>query len=84
MSEKRRAMMKYWLLAAVVAVLSATHGCSVKHDVKVEPIEIKPIHITMDINVKVDREVEAFFNEVEEKAGKTPAVDTQNSKGDKK
>jgi hypothetical protein len=77
-------MMKYWLLAAVVAVLSATHGCSVKHDVKVEPIEIKPIHITMDINVKVDREVEAFFNEVEEKAGKTPAVDTQNSKGDKK
>ena len=84
MSEKRRAMMKYWLLAAVVAVLSVTHGCSVKHDVKVEPIEIKPIHITMDINVKVDREVEAFFNEVEEKAGKTPAVDTQNSKGDKK
>ena len=77
-------MMKYWLLAAVVAVLSATHGCSVKHDVKVEPIEIKPIHITMDINVKVDREVEAFFNEVEEKGGKTPAVDTQNSKGDKK
>ena len=76
--------MKYWLLAAVVAALSAIHGCSVKHDVKVEPVEIKPIHITMDINVKVDREVDAFFNEVEEKAGKTPAVDNQHSTGDKK
>ena len=31
--------MKYWLLAAVVAALLAIHGCSVKHDVKVEPIE---------------------------------------------
>jgi len=76
--------MKYWLLVAVIAALSAIHGCSVKHDVKVEPVEIKPIHITMDINVKVDREVDAFFNEVEEKAAKTPAVDTQHSTGDKK
>jgi hypothetical protein len=76
--------MKYWLLVAVVVALSATHGCSVKHDVKVEPVEIKPIHITMDINVKVDREVDAFFNEVEEKAAKTPAVGTQSSTGDNK
>ena len=77
--------MKYGLLAAVVAALWAAHGCAVKHDVKVEPVEIKPIHITMDINVKVDREVDAFFNEVEKKAAeKTPAVENQHSTGDKK
>ncbi|MCE5186862.1 MAG: hypothetical protein LLF76_12125 [Planctomycetaceae bacterium] len=74
--------MKYWLLAAVAAALLAIHGCSVKHEVEVEPVEIKPIHITMDINVKVDREVDAFFNEVEAKAANAPAADTQNSIGD--
>jgi hypothetical protein len=81
---KGKAVMKYWLLAAVLPALLATHGCSVKHDVKVEPVEIKPIHITMDINIKVDREVDAFFNEVEAKAAKTPAADTQHLTGDNK
>lgn len=79
-----KTLIKYWLLAILVTALSAIHGCAVKHDVKVEPVEIKPIHITMDINLKVDREVEAFFNEVEEKAAKTAAVDTQPSTGDNK
>jgi hypothetical protein len=77
--------MRYWLLVAVAALLWATHGCEVKHDVKVEPVEIKPIHITMDINVKVDREVDAFFNEVEQKAaGKSPSGENTNSTGDAK
>lgn len=77
--------MRYWLLAAVVAALWAIHGCSISHDVKVEPIEIKPIHITMDINIKVDREVDAFFSEVEKKAAqKSPSVETQPSTGDRK
>jgi hypothetical protein len=77
--------MRYWLLVAVVAALWAIAGCAVTHDVKVEPVEIKPIHITMDINIKVDREVDAFFNEVEKKAAqKNPAVETQPSTGDKK
>ena len=77
--------MRYWLLVAVVAALWATHGCAVSHDVKVEPIEIKPIHITMDINIKVDREVDAFFDEVEKKAAqKNPSVEPQPSTGDEK
>ena len=77
--------MRYRLLAAVVAALWATHGCEVKHEVKVEPVEIKPIHITMDINIKVDREVDAFFNEVEKKAAeKNPAAEAPPSTGDRK
>ncbi len=76
--------MRYWLLAAVVAVLWATHGCAIKHDVKVEPIEIKPIHITMDINIKVDREVDAFFDEVQNKAAqKSASAEPQPSTGDR-
>jgi hypothetical protein len=74
--------MRYWLLAAVVAAVWALHGCSTTHDIKVEPIEIKPIHITMDINIKVDREVDSFFNEVEKKAAqKGPSAGTQPSTG---
>ena len=77
--------MRYWLLAVIVAAIWATHGCEIRHDVKVEPVEIKPIHITMDINIKVDREVDAFFSEVEKKAAeKNPPVNTQPSTGDKK
>jgi len=76
--------MKYWLLVAVAVVLWAAQGCEVKHDVKVEPIEIKPIHITMDINIKVDREVDAFFSAVEKKAAElSPPGGTQPSTGDK-
>jgi hypothetical protein len=77
--------MRHWLLVVVLAALWAAGGCEVRHDVKVEPVEIKPIHITMDINIKVDREVDAFFTEVEKKAAqKNPAVETQPSTGDKK
>ncbi len=74
--------MRYWLLVAVVSSLCAVLGCEVKHDVKVEPVEIKPIHITMDINIKVDREVDAFFTDVEKKAAqKASTAPTQPSTG---
>ncbi|MCG3178587.1 MAG: hypothetical protein BIFFINMI_00915 [Phycisphaerae bacterium] len=75
--------MKCWLLMALAVVLWAAYGCEVKHDVKVEPIEIKPIHITMDINIKVDREVDAFFGDVEKRAAElNPPAETQPSTGD--
>jgi hypothetical protein len=32
------------------------------HRVESDPIEIKPIHITMDINLKVQRELDEFFD----------------------
>jgi hypothetical protein len=77
--------MKHWLLAGVAAVLVAMAGCETHHTIKLEPVEIKPIHITMDINIKVDREVEDFFNEVEKKAAeKNKGAETQPSSGDRK
>ena len=36
--------------------------------VKTEPIEVKPIHITVDVNVKVDRELDDFFGEIDRKS----------------
>ncbi|MFA6929524.1 MAG: hypothetical protein WCT05_04295, partial [Lentisphaeria bacterium] len=42
------------------------------HEVKtvseVKPIEIKPIHITIDINVKVDKALDDFFGDIDQSA----------------
>lgn len=45
------------------AVLSAAllTACF-SHTVESAPIEIKPIHITMDINLRVQRELDEFFD----------------------
>jgi hypothetical protein len=36
--------------------------------VKTEPIEVKPIHITLDVNVKVDRALDDFFGDLDKKS----------------
>ncbi|GEM_PF-238823 len=43
-------------------------GCSTSHKVEVAPVEVKPIHITIDVNVKVDRELDSFFSDIDETA----------------
>ncbi len=37
-----------------------------KHEVNVRPVEIKPIHITIDINVKVDKALDDFFGDLDD------------------
>jgi len=36
--------------------------------VKTEPIEVKPIHVTIDVNVKVDRALDDFFGDLDQKS----------------
>lgn len=36
--------------------------------VKTDPIEVKPIHITVDVNVKVDKALKDFFGDMDRKA----------------
>lgn len=36
-----------------------------KHEIDLKPVEIKPIHITIDINVKVDRALDNFFSDLD-------------------
>lgn len=54
--------------AAVVVLFSifAFASCT-KHEVEMKPVEIKPIHITVDINVKVERALDDFFGEIDKK-----------------
>ncbi len=55
-------MANTWLRIGVGAGLLATGllaGCT-KHTVKVEPIEVKPM--TLNVNIRVEREVEQLFD----------------------
>lgn len=55
---------KTMLVTLASASLLSTAACT-KHEVDVKPVEIKPIHITIDINVKVDRALDDFFGDLD-------------------
>mgnify|MGYP001029984339 CR=1 FL=1 len=50
--------------ACLLPFMMAT-ACT-RHEVRVEPVEVKPIHITIDVNVRVDRALDDFFEEIDE------------------
>ncbi|MCK5602504.1 hypothetical protein KAR91_11555 [Candidatus Pacearchaeota archaeon] len=41
------------------------HEIDSRHDVNLAPVEIKPIHITIDINIKVDKALDDFFGDLD-------------------
>ncbi|MGM0656204.1 MAG: hypothetical protein ACQETR_12935 [Thermodesulfobacteriota bacterium] len=52
--------------AVVVSILFLTlAACSTSHELEVKPVEIKPIHITIDVNVKVDKALDNFFGDID-------------------
>ena len=51
--------MNIWRSAPLAAALLVLPSCA---RVTVEPIEVKPIHITMDINIKIQRELAKAFD----------------------
>ena len=54
------------LFAAPLLALGVA-GCHTSHEIKTES-EIKPVHITIDVNLKVDRELDAYFDELDRQA----------------
>jgi hypothetical protein len=48
-----------------VLVLLLLSGCI---NVKTQPIEVKPIHITVDVNVKVEKALEDFFGDLDKQS----------------
>ena len=56
-------MKHYMAVVPVLAVLAA--GCRTQHQVEMTH-DVKPIHITIDVNVKVDRALDDFFEDIDE------------------
>jgi hypothetical protein len=71
--EFRENCMKKIISTASILLLLIASGCT-KHEVEtrsqveVAPVEIKPIHITIDVNIRVDRALDDFFSDIDETA----------------
>jgi hypothetical protein len=53
-----------FILAA--ALLLSSQACYTQHKVEtVHKIEVAPMHITIDVNVKVDRALDDFFGDLD-------------------
>ncbi len=57
---------QYVFFILLSAGLVSSSACT-QHEVEIKPVEIKPIHITIDINVKVDRALDDFFGDLDKK-----------------
>ena len=68
---------KCFVIFGAILLMSA-FGCT-RHEVKTEskvevaPIKVEPIHITIDLNIKIDKELDDFFSDLDEEAAETPA-----------
>lgn len=49
----------------IAIVLPATSGCV---RVKSDPVKVEPIHITVDVNIKVEKELKQFFDGIDAKS----------------
>lgn len=54
---------RLFLAATVLPLLLG--GCL---NIKTQPIEVKPIHITVDVNVKVEKALDDFFGDLDKKS----------------
>ncbi len=52
---------RYLLAGLALAILLP--ACT-RHRVEVAPVEVKPIHITIDVNVKIDRELDSYLDDI--------------------
>jgi len=57
-------MTKIFIILLAVSFITAFAGCT-QHKVEVAPVEVKPIHITIDVNVKVDKALDNFFEDID-------------------
>jgi hypothetical protein len=57
--------LKKLLIFSIFWVGLLSQSACTSHEVEVKPLEIKPIHITIDINIKVDRALDDFFGDLD-------------------
>ena len=57
-------MTKIFVILIATSVITFFAGCT-EHKVKVEPVRVEPIHITIDVNVKIDKALDNFFDDID-------------------
>jgi hypothetical protein len=61
------AVLKQYFFFIFLLTTSFSFAACTRHQVEIKPVEIKPIHITIDVNVKVDRALDDFFEDLDKK-----------------
>lgn len=72
-------MSKFRTIFMGALIFFSFQACQTYHQVEVAPVEVKPIHITIDVNVKVDKALDDFFGDIDDAAaqgGKTSSDKT--------
>jgi hypothetical protein len=55
-----------WIML-MTALSAGLAGCQTQHKVEtVHRVEVAPMHITIDVNVKVDRALDDFFDDLDQ------------------
>lgn len=64
--------MKKTILMSIMlfGLLTLLSACQTRHEVALAPVEIKPIHITIDINLKIDKDLDDFFDDIDKEEEK--------------
>ncbi len=58
-------MLRNLFFIALFFIVFVFTGCQSSHQVEVKPVEIKPIHITIDVNIRVEKALDDFFDDLE-------------------
>jgi hypothetical protein len=56
------------ILLSLIALGCTKHEVETRSQIEVAPVEIKPIHITIDVNIRVDRALDDFFSDIDNTA----------------
>ena len=57
--------MQKFLAPMIGTLMIIGFSACTQHKVEVAPVEIKPIHITIDVNVKIDKALDDFFSDID-------------------
>ena len=49
-----------------IGIILLATACATQHEVEVAPVEVKPIHITIDVNIRVEKALDDFFGDLDE------------------
>ena len=79
--------MRAFQVATMAFALLAFSGCHQKYEVdtthKVQ-LEVKPMHITIDINLKVDKALDDFFGDIDKQDSTLQTPNTESKMEDAK
>ena len=66
--------MKQVITGILLMAALACQACYTQHKIEtVHHIEVAPMHITIDVNVKVDKALDNFFGDLDQEAEAIPA-----------